>query len=69
VGSSKAVWDLRRRDRTDQRGCRLIGLSANNLSDHEDWVKDINAFGAKVAPTNVQFPIVRGLSASCEFVD
>ena len=38
---------------------KLIGISANGLSDHEKWVEDINEWGAKYGPTNVQFPIVR----------
>ena len=41
-----------------QRNVKVIGISANNLKDHHSWVKDINEYGAKVAPTNVEFPIV-----------
>jgi alkyl hydroperoxide reductase subunit AhpC len=38
---------------------KLIGLSANGLEQHEAWIKDIEAFGAKVAgPTHVKYPIV-----------
>lgn len=38
---------------------RLIGLSANGLKEHEEWVKDINEYGAKFGHTDVKFPIVR----------
>jgi len=41
-----------------KRGVKVIGLSANNLDKHNAWVKDINEFGAKVGPTDVQFPII-----------
>ena len=44
---------------------KLIGISANGLSDHEKWVEDINDWGAQYGPTNVQFPIV----SPCPFVD
>lgn len=42
-----------------KRGVKVIGISANNLEEHGRWVKDINEYGSKVAPTDVQFPIVR----------
>ncbi|KAF8221724.1 cysteine peroxiredoxin [Tricholoma matsutake] len=41
-----------------KRDVKVIGISANNLNDHNSWVKDINEYGAKVAPTDVQFPII-----------
>ena len=37
------------------RGVKVIGLSANSLDSHNEWVKDINEWGK----TDVQFPIVR----------
>lgn len=40
---------------------RLIGLSANGLSEHEEWVKDINEYGSRIGPTDVKFPIVRSI--------
>ena len=43
----------------EKRNVKLIGISANGLDDHEKWVEDINEWGAKYGPTNVQFPIVR----------
>jgi len=36
------------------RNVKVIGLSANNLSDHEKWVGDIN----EVNNVNVDFPII-----------
>ena len=44
-----------------KRNVKVIGISANNLDDHNKWVKDINAYGAQVGPTDVQFPIVRNI--------
>ncbi|CAL1702130.1 unnamed protein product [Somion occarium] len=41
-----------------KRNVKVIGLSANSLADHEKWVKDINEWGSKVAPTSVEFPII-----------
>ena len=47
-----------------KRNVKVIGLSANDLKDHERWVQDINEFGSKtVGPTDVQFPIVSHLRA------
>lgn len=40
------------------RNVKVIGISANGLEEHHKWVKDINDYGSKVAPTDVQFPIV-----------
>lgn len=42
-----------------KRGVKVIGISANGLKEHGDWIKDINEYGSKFAPTNVDFPIVR----------
>jgi len=41
-----------------KRNVKVIGISANSLEDHKKWVEDINSFGAKVGPTDVQFPII-----------
>jgi len=41
-----------------KRNVKVIGISANNLEDHKNWVQDINSFGSKVGPTDVQFPII-----------
>ncbi|KIK06788.1 hypothetical protein K443DRAFT_119972 [Laccaria amethystina LaAM-08-1] len=40
------------------RNVKVIGISANGLEEHHKWVKDINEYGSKVAPTDVQFPII-----------
>ncbi|KAL1863713.1 hypothetical protein Plec18170_000551 [Paecilomyces lecythidis] len=48
----------------DQRGVKMIGLSANDLSSHGDWVKDIN----EVANTNVQFPIIADADRKVAFL-
>jgi alkyl hydroperoxide reductase subunit AhpC len=40
------------------RGVKIIGLSANDIEKHNAWVKDIESFGAKVGPTNVNYPII-----------
>ncbi|KAL2369738.1 hypothetical protein RJ035_008175 [Blastomyces gilchristii] len=36
------------------RGVKLIGLSANGLKSHYDWIKDID----EVTGSNLQFPII-----------
>ncbi|KAJ4347179.1 uncharacterized protein N0V89_011118 [Didymosphaeria variabile] len=38
----------------ENRGVKMIGLSANDLSQHDQWVSDIN----EVCNTNVTFPII-----------
>ena len=48
----------RRAEDFKKRGVKVIGISANNLSDHNKWVVDINDFGNRYGPTDVQFPIV-----------
>lgn len=48
----------RRADDFAKRNVKLIGISANGLQDHNKWVEDINEFGSRYGPTNVQFPIV-----------
>jgi len=51
------------------RGVKVIGLSANNLKDHEKWVDDIN----EVNNVNVDFPIIadqeRKVSALYDMLD
>ncbi|KAF9264283.1 thioredoxin-like protein [Marasmius fiardii PR-910] len=43
----------------EARNTKVIGISADDIKDHHQWVKDINEFGGKVAgPTDVQFPII-----------
>ena len=38
----------------DQRGVKLIGLSANDLHSHDRWISDIN----ETQRSNLQFPII-----------
>ncbi|EXJ90208.1 peroxiredoxin (alkyl hydroperoxide reductase subunit C) [Capronia coronata CBS 617.96] len=38
----------------DKRGVKMIGLSANDLKSHGEWIKDIN----DISQTNLQFPII-----------
>ncbi|KAJ7578002.1 1-Cys peroxiredoxin [Mycena floridula] len=40
------------------RNVKVIGLSANSLSQHDKWIKDINEYGSKTAKTEVDFPII-----------
>ncbi|KAH7100671.1 cysteine peroxiredoxin [Auriculariales sp. MPI-PUGE-AT-0066] len=42
----------------EKRGVKVIGLSANDLSAHEAWIKDIEEVGGAIAPTVVGFPII-----------
>ncbi|KAK3071326.1 peroxiredoxin 1 [Teratosphaeriaceae sp. CCFEE 6253] len=42
------------KDEFEQRGVKMIGLSANDLGSHGKWIDDIN----EVANTTVQFPII-----------
>jgi len=37
-----------------KRGVKLIGLSANTIDSHGEWIKDIN----EISQTNLQFPII-----------
>lgn len=37
-----------------KRGVKLIGLSANDVRSHHDWIKDIN----EIASTELKFPII-----------
>ncbi|KAL0949727.1 hypothetical protein HGRIS_009767 [Hohenbuehelia grisea] len=41
-----------------KRNVKVIGISANGLEDHHKWVADINEYGGKFGPTDVQFPII-----------
>lgn len=47
---------------------KVIGISANGLESHAKWIDDINEVGSKIAPTDVQFPIVSfALGMICYF--
>ncbi|KZT13163.1 1-Cys peroxiredoxin [Laetiporus sulphureus 93-53] len=42
-----------------KRNVKVIGISANDLKDHNKWITDINDYGSQtLGPTNVQFPII-----------
>jgi alkyl hydroperoxide reductase subunit AhpC len=44
----------RRKEDFDSRNVKVIGLSANELHDHKEWIKDIN----EVNNVNLSFPII-----------
>ena len=48
----------------DARGVKMIGLSANDLGSHDQWVADIN----EVCSTNVQFPIIADADRKVAFL-
>ncbi|GKZ81355.1 peroxiredoxin 1 [Aspergillus niger] len=48
----------------EKRGVKMIGLSANDLSSHDQWIDDIN----EVANTNVQFPIIADADRKVAFL-
>ncbi|KIJ39496.1 hypothetical protein M422DRAFT_230739 [Sphaerobolus stellatus SS14] len=53
------LGEVARRDEDfKKRNVKVIGISANGLEDHNKWVKDINDYGSKSSPTDVQFPII-----------
>ncbi|KAF7715861.1 Peroxiredoxin, mitochondrial [Penicillium ucsense] len=48
----------------DKRGVKMIGLSANDIGSHGEWIKDIN----EVASTTVQFPIIADADRKVAFL-
>ncbi|KAJ5225698.1 hypothetical protein N7468_006923 [Penicillium chermesinum] len=48
----------------DKRGVKMIGLSANDLGSHDEWIKDINEVGS----TDVQFPIIADADRKVAFL-
>ena len=42
-----------------ERNIKVIGISADALQEHYDWIDDIIEIGNKTAPTCVEYPIVR----------
>ncbi|KAJ5384747.1 Peroxiredoxin AhpC-type [Penicillium concentricum] len=54
----------RLQDEFDQRGVKMIGLSANDLSSHDEWIKDINEVGS----TQVKFPIIADADRKVAFL-
>lgn len=59
----------RRSEDFKQRNVKVIGISANSLTDHEKWVEDIN----EVNNVNLSFPIIadndRKVSALYDMLD
>ncbi|KAK7533046.1 mitochondrial peroxiredoxin-like protein Prx1 [Phyllosticta citribraziliensis] len=52
------------KDEFEKRNVKMIGLSADDLSSHQDWVKDIN----EVASTNLAFPIIADAERKVAFL-
>ncbi|KAK7179509.1 hypothetical protein DPSP01_011945 [Paraphaeosphaeria sporulosa] len=48
----------------EKRGVKMIGLSANDLTQHDQWVNDIN----EVANTTVSFPIIADADRSVAYL-
>ncbi|KAJ5959677.1 Peroxiredoxin AhpC-type [Penicillium vulpinum] len=48
----------------DARGVKMIGLSANGLGSHDEWIKDINEVGS----TQVKFPIIADADRKVAFL-
>ncbi|KAI1778228.1 mitochondrial peroxiredoxin PRX1 [Hypoxylon cercidicola] len=47
-----------------RRGVKMMGLSADSLPSHKEWVADINEVGA----TDVQFPIIADVDRKVAFL-
>nr|XP_033772455.1 peroxiredoxin-6-like [Geotrypetes seraphini] len=41
-----------------KRGIRVISLSVNNLADHREWIKDINAYNGDKITGTLPFPMI-----------
>ncbi|KAL2820966.1 thioredoxin-like protein [Aspergillus cavernicola] len=52
------------KDEFYQRGVKMIGLSANDLGSHGDWIKDIN----EVTGSDLQFPIIADADRKVAFL-
>ncbi|KAF1930255.1 thioredoxin-like protein [Didymella exigua CBS 183.55] len=52
------------KDEFDARGVQMLGLSANDLSSHDQWVNDIN----ETQNTNVKFPIIADADRKVAFL-
>ncbi|KAF2436160.1 thioredoxin-like protein [Tothia fuscella] len=52
------------KDEFEQRGVKMIGLSANDLGSHDKWVEDIN----EISKTNLQFPIIADAKREVAFL-
>ncbi|EXJ57633.1 peroxiredoxin (alkyl hydroperoxide reductase subunit C) [Cladophialophora yegresii CBS 114405] len=54
----------RLKDEFEKRGVKMIGLSANDLQSHGEWIKDIN----EISKTNLQFPIIADADRKVAFL-
>ncbi|KAL4781682.1 thioredoxin-like protein [Aspergillus varians] len=52
------------KDEFSKRGVKMIGLSANDLGSHDQWIKDIN----EVTNSDVQFPIIADADRNVAFL-
>ncbi|KKY19912.1 putative tsa family thioredoxin [Phaeomoniella chlamydospora] len=52
------------KDEFDKRNVKMIGLSANDLTSHDAWIKDIN----EVSKINLQFPIIADADRKVAFL-
>lgn len=52
------------KDEFDARGVQMIGLSANDLTSHDQWIADIN----ETSNTTVQFPIIADADRKVAFL-
>ncbi|KIW55506.1 hypothetical protein PV05_04244 [Exophiala xenobiotica] len=52
------------RNEFEKRGVKMIGLSANDLSSHDAWIKDIN----DISNTSLQFPIIADADREVAFL-
>ncbi|KAJ5759207.1 hypothetical protein N7520_006363 [Penicillium odoratum] len=48
----------------EKRGVKMIGLSANDIGSHGEWIKDIN----ECASTDLQFPIIADADRKIAFL-
>ncbi|KAF2721697.1 mitochondrial peroxiredoxin-like protein Prx1 [Polychaeton citri CBS 116435] len=48
----------------EKRGVKMIGLSANDLTSHDTWIKDID----EISNTSVQFPIIADADRKVAFL-
>ncbi|KIX03534.1 uncharacterized protein Z518_07087 [Rhinocladiella mackenziei CBS 650.93] len=52
------------KDEFEKRRVKMIGLSANDLKSHDEWIKDIN----DICQTNLQFPIIADADRKVAFL-
>ncbi|KAI9737430.1 MAG: hypothetical protein M1834_009584 [Cirrosporium novae-zelandiae] len=52
------------KDEFEKRNVKMIGLSANDLGSHDQWIKDIN----ETSNANLQFPIIADADRNVAFL-